>query len=88
MHKGVGWLIGQHYQGRGRKSKLTKDQKNKLVELIKKGPEDNGFHCGIWNTAMIAELIWLKFEVRYNLNYLIKPNEKTGLQLSKSSFCD
>ncbi|WP_221896024.1 helix-turn-helix domain-containing protein [Bathymodiolus japonicus methanotrophic gill symbiont] len=32
MHKGVGWLIGQHYQGRGRKSKLTKDQKNKLME--------------------------------------------------------
>ncbi|WP_221896747.1 IS630 family transposase [Bathymodiolus japonicus methanotrophic gill symbiont] len=86
MHKGVGWLIGQHYQGRGRKSKLTKDQKNKLVELIKKGPEDNGFHCGIWNTAMIAELIWLKFEVRYNLNYLSSLMKKLGFSYQKARF--
>ena len=70
MHKGIGWLVGQHYQGRGRKEKLTKDQKKQLTDWIKKGPEANGFHCGIWNTAMIAELIWLKFEVHYNLNYL------------------
>lgn len=32
----------QHYQGRGRKEKLTKD----LLELIKAVPEENGFRCG------------------------------------------
>jgi hypothetical protein len=24
MYKGIAWLTGQHYQGRGRKDKLTK----------------------------------------------------------------
>ena len=86
MHKGIGWLIGQHYQGRGRKSKLTKEQQKKLTELIKKGPEANGFHCGIWNTAMIAELIWLKFEVRYNLNYLSSLLKKLGFSYQKACF--
>ncbi|MCK5355362.1 MAG: IS630 family transposase [Methyloprofundus sp.] len=86
MHKGIGWLIGQHYQGRGRKAKLTKEQQKILTDLIKDGPEANGFHCGIWNTAMIAELIWLKFEVRYNLNYLSSLLKKLGFSYQKACF--
>jgi transposase len=73
------WLTGQHYQGRGRKEKLTKAQQIQLVQLIKDGPEASGFHCGIWNSAMIAEVIWLKFEVRYNVNYLSSLLKKLGL---------
>ena len=86
MHKGIGWLRGQHYQGRGRKSKLTKTQQKKLIDLVKQGPEANGFHCGIWNTAMIAELIWLKFEVRYNPNYLSSLLKKLGFSYQKARF--
>jgi transposase len=47
MHKGIAWLTGQHYQGRGRKEKLTKALQKQLLELIKERPEANGFHCGI-----------------------------------------
>jgi transposase len=86
MHKGMAWLTGQHYQGRGRKEKLTKAQQKQLVALIKAGPEANGFHCGIWNSAMIAEVIWLKFEVRYNLNYLSSLLKKLGLSYQKARF--
>ena len=86
MHKGMAWLTGQHYQGRGRKEKLTKTQQAQLVELIKDGPEANGFHCGIGNSAMIAEVIWLKFEVRYNLNLSVQLVEKAGLQLPEGAF--
>ena len=86
MYKGIGWLIGQHYQGRSRKAKLTKEQQKKLADLINNGPEANGFHCGIWNTAMIAELIWLKFEVRYNLNYLSSLLKKLGFSYQKACF--
>ena len=86
MYKGMSWLTGQHYQGRGRKEKLTKAQQKQLVELIKAGPEANGFHCGIWNSAMIAEVIWLKFEVRYNLNYLSSLLKKLGLSYQKARF--
>ncbi|GFO73537.1 hypothetical protein BJAS_P4382 [Bathymodiolus japonicus methanotrophic gill symbiont] len=42
MYKGIGWLIGQHYQGRGRKAKLTKEQQKILTDLIKDGPETRG----------------------------------------------
>ena len=30
----IGWLIGQHYQGRGRKAKLTKEQQKILTGSI------------------------------------------------------
>ena len=86
IQKGMAWLTGQHYKGRGRKEKLTKAQQKKLVELIKDGPEANGFHCGIWNSAMIAEVIWLKFEVRYNLNYLSSLLKKLGFSYQKARF--
>jgi len=86
MHKGMVWLTSQHYQGRGRKEKLTKAQQKILVELIKDGPEASGFHCGIWNSAMIAEVIWLKFEVRYNLNYLSSLLKKLGFSYQKARF--
>ena len=86
MYKGMKWLTGQHYQGRGRKEKLTKAQQAHLVKLIKDGPEANGFHCGIWNSAMIAEVIWLKFEVRYNLNYLSSLLKKLGFSYQKARF--
>ena len=86
MHKGIAWLTGLHYQGRGRKDKLTKEQKQELTKLIKDGPEANGFHCGIWNSAMIAEVIWLKFEVRYNLNYLSSLLKKLGFSYQKARF--
>jgi transposase len=86
MYKGIAWLTGQHYQGRGRKDKLTKEQKQELIKLIKDGPEANGFHCGIWNSAMIAEVIWLKFEVRYNLNYLSSLLKNLGFSYQKARF--
>lgn len=86
MYKGIGWLTGQHYQGRGRKEKLTKVQQKQLVEFITAGPEANGFHCGIWNSALIAELIWLKFGVRYNVNYLSSLLKKLGLSYQKARF--
>jgi transposase len=86
MYKGMKWLTGQHYQGRGRKEKLTKAQQTQLIKLIKAGPEANGFHCGIWNSAMIAEVIWLKFEVSYNLNYLSSLLKKLGFSYQKARF--
>jgi len=84
--KGMTWLTGQHHKGRGREEKMTKAQQKKLVELIKSGPEANGFHFGIWNSAMIAEVIWLKFEVLYNLNYLSSLLKKPGLSYQKACF--
>lgn len=86
MCKGMDWLTGSHYKGRGRKSKLTKAEKKELYNMIKAGPEANGFNCGIWNTAMIGELIVRKFKVSYNLNYLSTLLKKIGLSYQKAIF--
>jgi transposase len=84
--KGLSWLRGQHYQGRGRKAKLTGPQKHQLYELVRAGPQANGFTCGVWNTAMIAELIWLRFGARYHPRYLSSVLKKLGLSYQKARF--
>ncbi len=86
MVQGLGWLCGKHYQGRGRKAKLTGTQKKILYKLIEKGPEANGFDCGVWNSAMIAELIWRRWGVRYNPRYLSALLKQLGLSYQKACF--
>ncbi len=84
--QGLDWLRGQRYQGRGRKSKLTPEQKQQVREWVEKGPEANGFSCGVWNTAVIAELIWRRLGVRYNPRYLSTLLNKLGLSYQKARF--
>ena len=86
MSGGVAWVTGRHYIGRGRKEKLTNAQKKVLLDMIAKGPEAHGFSSGIWNSAMIGELILLKFGVFYNLNYLPTLLKKLGLSYQKARF--
>jgi len=86
MYKGIDWVTGKHYEGRGRKDKLTKVQRKLLHDMIAEGPEAHGFTCGIWNSAMIGELILLKFSVSYHLNYLPYLLKKIGLSYQKARF--
>lgn len=86
MSGGIDWIMGKHYQGRGRKEKLTKAQQKQLHGMIAEGPEIHGFSSAIWNCAMIAELILLKFSVCYNLNYLASLLKKVGLSYQKAHF--
>lgn len=83
---GLSWLQKSRYRGRGRKAKLSKAQRKALYELIVSGPEQNGFECGVWNTAMINELIWRHFGVSYNPRYLSKLLKKMGLSYQKAGF--
>ncbi len=80
------WLRRYHYPGRGRKPKLSQEQKDRLYDRIVAGPEANGFDCGIWNTAMMAELILVKFGVIYNPRYLSTLLRKMGLSYQKARF--
>jgi len=86
MSGGVDWIMSKHYCGRGRKEKLTKAQQKQLRDMVTEGPEFHGFSSGIWNSAMIAELILLKFSVRYNLNYLPGLLKKLKLSYQKARF--
>lgn len=80
------WLFGKHYRGRGRKSKLTKAQKQQLYSFICDGPEKHGFDCGIWTSAMIRELVFQKFNVIYSPRYLCQLLKQMGLSYQKVGF--
>ena len=80
------WLMGLHYKGRGAKSKLTKEQKKKIYNIVVDGPENYGFDCGVWNSPMIAEVILREFNVTYNPRYLCRLLKKIGLSFQKSAF--
>lgn len=86
MHRGFSWLLKERYKRRGARPKLNKRQKKELYEMITKGPESNGFDCGVWNTAMINELILLRFGVKYNPRYLSTLLKKMGLSYQKARF--
>jgi len=84
--EGFGWLIGLHFRGRGRKSKLTNKQKKKLYNMIVQGPEKAGYDCGGWNSAMIVELIQKYFNVTYNPRYVCAMLKDMGLSYQKAAF--
>ena len=83
---GVKGLLRYRYRGRGRKSKLNAEQKQHLYQMVVAGPQAQGFDCGVWNTALIGELIWRRFGVRYNLNYLSSLLKQLGLSYQKARF--
>lgn len=83
---GFSWLLGYHYQGRGRKPKLNKEQKAKLFKIVEDGPEEYGFDCGIWNSAMIVEVIQKEFCVLYNPRYVCSLLSSIGLSYQKAAF--
>lgn len=86
MRERFSWLLGLHYKGRGAKSKLSKEQKKTLYHIIEDGPEKFGFDCGVWNSAMIAEVILREFNVKYNPRYLCRLLKKIGLSFQKAAF--
>jgi transposase len=80
------WLVGHHYRGRGRKSKLTKEEQQQLYALICDGPEKCGFQCGIWTSGMIVDLILQKLKVIYSPRYVCQLLKKLGLSYQKAAF--
>jgi transposase len=83
---GTEWLRKETYKKLGRKPKLKKNQKEELYNMIKQGPEKNGFHSGVWNSAMINELILRKFGVLYNPRYLPTLLKNMKLSYQKAGF--
>jgi transposase len=86
MWERFNWLSNYHYKGRGRKPKLNKEQKKRLYRIIEQGPEKYGFDCGVWNSAMILEVIMKEFKVIYNPRYLCEMLKKMGLSYQRAKF--
>jgi transposase len=86
MMEGLRWLRGLDSRGRGRKAKLSSEQRQGLYKRVVAGPEANGFDCGVWSSAMLVELIGRRFGVGYNPRYLSSLLGKLGLSYQKARF--
>jgi transposase len=80
------WLCGKHYQGRGRKMKLTKTQCEELGRIIDKGPGKAGFDMGVWTSAMIQEVMQREFGVLYACRYICSLLKKLKISYKKATF--
>ena len=80
-------LESLHYRsGRGRPPKLTESQRKELKALVLEGPEAAGYQSACWTSAMIADLIHLRFKVEYNPRYICHLLSALGLSYQRAKF--
>jgi transposase len=70
----------------GRPARLTKQQKQQLVDAVTAGPEAAGFACGCWTTTLIQEWIFQQFQVTYSRLYVAELLRNLGLSYQKARF--
>ena len=70
----------------GRPARLTKQQKQQLVDAVQAGPEAAGYSCGCWTTTMIQEWIFQHFRVTYSRFYVAELLRNLGLSYQKARF--
>jgi transposase len=71
---------------RGRKSRLTKTQKQRLSELVEAGPLEAGYGTGCWTSLLIQQLILREFRVLYNRHYVCELLHNLGFSFQKAKF--
>ena len=70
----------------GRPSKLTASQRQQLKQLVAAGPEAAGYQSACWTSAMIADLIHLRFKVDYHPRYVCHLLAGLGFSFQKARF--
>jgi transposase len=74
-----------HWKG-GRPSKLTRQQRKALCDLLDAGPQAAGFDSACWNSALIQELIQQRFGKLYNVHYVCELLKQLGYSFQKARF--
>ena len=70
----------------GRKSKLTKTQKERIKELVMAGPLAVDYPTGCWTSLLIQHLILTEFGVLYNRHYVCSLLHSLGFSFQKARF--
>jgi transposase len=70
----------------GRPGNLTKVEKKKLKQAIKKGPESCGYSSGCWNSALVQDYILKTFSVLYSVFYIAQLLRNLGMSYQKARF--
>jgi transposase len=69
----------------GRPSRLTTDQRERLIEIYRAGPRTAGFEADRWTTARFAEAIFAGFGVRYDPDHAGRIMHRLGLRERRRS---
>jgi len=70
----------------GRPPKLTPSQRQELKQLVAAGPEAAGYSSACWTSAMIADLIKLRFGANYHPRYVCHLLGVLGFSFQKARF--
>jgi len=54
----------------GRRPKLSRDQKQELVGILKRGPVASGYRTDLWTCPRVAEVVRKKFRVSYHPDHV------------------
>ena len=69
----------------GRPSRLTTDQRERLIEVYRAGPRAAGFEANRWTTARFAEAIFAQFGVQYDPDHAGRIMHRLGLRERRRS---
>jgi transposase len=64
--------------GRGRRPKLSAEQRKKLPELLKRGAVSYGFRGDIWTNPRVAQVIRREFGITYHPAHVSRILEELG----------
>jgi len=81
---GVDSLV--YHRSPGRRPRLTKTQKKRLVQLIKAGPLEAGYLTACWTSLLVQQLILREFGVLYSRHYVCELLHHLGFSFQKARF--
>jgi transposase len=70
----------------GRPCKLNSEQLDRLKALILAGPSEGGYASGLWNAALVAQLIEREFNQHFNPRYVPTLLARLGFSYQKARF--
>src|SRR6266516_3446699 len=74
-----------HWRG-GRPAKLTAQQRERLAEIVRAGPEAAGFPTGCWHALLVQQVIARELHVTYNVQYVATLLVQLGFSFQKARF--
>lgn len=80
------WESLSYTKSAGRPPRLTKQQKQPLIDAVKAGPEAVGYTCHCWTTALIQEWIFQQFGIAYSRFYVAELLRNLGFSYQKAHF--
>lgn len=84
MQHGVGAL--KYGPKKGRKAKLSQAQLETLKQKLLASPTESGYDGGMWNAALVAELIEREFGQHYHPRYVPSLLKELGFSYQKACF--